>query len=111
MGRGADAVIVTVGAIPAYDNKWNNAGWEGWLTYQPADHGAARRLRRQRTGRQECSERGKKCGTAAIHESSLRGRVGGLTYVVYYCIGIRYGQRSARYSCPVAWNYLSILTS
>ena len=26
------------GAIPAYDNKWNNAGWEGWLTYYPADH-------------------------------------------------------------------------
>ncbi len=27
------------GAIPAYDNQWNNAGWEGWLTYYPADHG------------------------------------------------------------------------
>ena len=26
------------GAIPAYDNKWNNAGWEGWLTFYPADH-------------------------------------------------------------------------
>ncbi|SPJ26601.1 alpha/beta hydrolase [Falsiruegeria mediterranea] len=26
------------GAIPAYDNKWNNAGWESWLTYYPADH-------------------------------------------------------------------------
>jgi uncharacterized protein len=26
------------GAIPAYDNKWNNAGWEGWLTYYPSDH-------------------------------------------------------------------------
>ena len=22
----------------AYDNKWNNAGWEGWLTYHPANH-------------------------------------------------------------------------
>ena len=28
------------GAIPAYDNKWNNAGWEDWLTYYPADHAA-----------------------------------------------------------------------
>lgn len=26
------------GAIPAYDNKWNNAGWKSWLTYYPADH-------------------------------------------------------------------------
>ena len=26
------------GAIPEYDNKWNNAGWEGWLTYTPADN-------------------------------------------------------------------------
>ena len=26
------------GAIPEYDNKWNNAGWEGWLTYAPADN-------------------------------------------------------------------------
>ncbi len=26
------------GAIPAYDNQWNNAGWEGWLTYYPADN-------------------------------------------------------------------------
>lgn len=25
------------GGIPAYDDKWNNAGWEGWLTYHPAD--------------------------------------------------------------------------
>lgn len=28
------------GAIPQYDNKWNQASWEGWLTYHPADHGA-----------------------------------------------------------------------
>lgn len=28
----------TRGAIPAYDNKWNLASWEGWLTYYPADH-------------------------------------------------------------------------
>ena len=27
------------GAVPAYDNQWNNAGWEGWLTYHPADNG------------------------------------------------------------------------
>ena len=26
------------GAIPEYDDKWNNAGWEGWLTYHPADN-------------------------------------------------------------------------
>lgn len=26
------------GAIPEYDNKWNNIGWEGWLTYHPADN-------------------------------------------------------------------------
>jgi hypothetical protein len=29
------------GAIPAYDNKWNQASWEGWLGYLPADRGAA----------------------------------------------------------------------
>ena len=28
----------TWGAIPEYDNQWNNAGWEGWLTYHPADN-------------------------------------------------------------------------
>ncbi len=27
-----------LGAIPQYDNQWNNAGWEGWLTYHPADN-------------------------------------------------------------------------
>ena len=26
------------GAIPEYDNKWNQASWEGWLTYRPADN-------------------------------------------------------------------------
>ena len=26
------------GAIPEYDNKWNQASWEGWLTYYPADN-------------------------------------------------------------------------
>ncbi len=44
---GAEGVLMPIGgyyyeadrgAIPAYDNKWNNAGWEGWLTYHPADH-------------------------------------------------------------------------
>ncbi|WP_395687747.1 alpha/beta hydrolase [Aestuariivirga sp.] len=28
----------TRGAIPAYDNKWNNLSWESWLTYFPANH-------------------------------------------------------------------------
>ncbi|MEM0977125.1 MAG: dienelactone hydrolase family protein [Pseudomonadota bacterium] len=28
----------SLGAIPEYDNQWNNAGWEGWLTYHPADN-------------------------------------------------------------------------
>lgn len=28
------------GAVPEYDNRWNNASWEGWLTYHPADHAA-----------------------------------------------------------------------
>jgi uncharacterized protein len=26
------------GAIPAYDNQWNNLSWETWLTYWPADN-------------------------------------------------------------------------
>lgn len=47
--EGAQGVLMPIGgyyyeadrgAIPAYDNKWNNAGWEGWLTYYPADHAA-----------------------------------------------------------------------
>ncbi|MFQ6553061.1 alpha/beta hydrolase [Aestuariibius insulae] len=25
------------GLIAAYDNKWNNAGWNDWLSYQPVD--------------------------------------------------------------------------
>lgn len=45
--EGADGVLMPIGgyyhepargAIPQYDNKWNNAGWEGWLTYWPADN-------------------------------------------------------------------------
>ncbi len=44
--EGAEGVLMPIGgyyyeaergAIPAYDNQWNNAGWEGWLTYFPAD--------------------------------------------------------------------------
>lgn len=31
----------TRGAIPQYDNKWNQASWEGWLSYLPADSGPA----------------------------------------------------------------------
>lgn len=26
------------GAVPAYDNKWNQTSWKGWLTYYPADN-------------------------------------------------------------------------
>ena len=26
------------GAIKAYDNKWNQASWESWLTYRPAEN-------------------------------------------------------------------------
>lgn len=49
--EGAEGVLMPIGgyyyeadrgAIPEYDNKWNNAGWEGWLTYDPADN--AKRL-------------------------------------------------------------------
>jgi fermentation-respiration switch protein FrsA (DUF1100 family) len=29
------------GAIPAYDDKWNNLGWESWLTYLPVDNAPA----------------------------------------------------------------------
>jgi len=45
--EGADGVLMPIGgyyfepargAIPQYDNKWNNAGWEDWLTYYPADN-------------------------------------------------------------------------
>ncbi len=44
---GAEGVLMPIGgyyyepdrgAIPEYDNQWNNAGWEGWLTYHPADN-------------------------------------------------------------------------
>ncbi|MEM7045163.1 MAG: alpha/beta hydrolase [Pseudomonadota bacterium] len=45
--EGAEGVLMPIGgyyyeaergAIPEYDNKWNNASWEGWLTYHPADN-------------------------------------------------------------------------
>lgn len=45
--EGAEGVLMPLGGyyyeaanggVPTYDNKWNNAGWEGWLTYHPADH-------------------------------------------------------------------------
>lgn len=44
--EGASGVLMPIGgyyydpkrgAVPAYDNKWNQAGWEGWLTYYPAN--------------------------------------------------------------------------
>lgn len=44
---GAEGVLMPIsgyyyepsrGAIPEYDNKWNQASWEGWLTYYPADN-------------------------------------------------------------------------
>jgi len=47
--EGAEGVLMPLGgyyyepsrgAIPEYDNRWNNAGWEGWLTYYPADNPA-----------------------------------------------------------------------
>ncbi|MEM6636253.1 MAG: dienelactone hydrolase family protein [Pseudomonadota bacterium] len=46
--EGAEGVLMPIGgyyydadrgAIPEYDNQWNNAGWEGWLTYHPAENG------------------------------------------------------------------------
>ena len=45
--KGAKGVLMPIGgyyhdpgrgAIPEYDNKWNQASWEGWLTYRPADN-------------------------------------------------------------------------
>lgn len=45
--EGAEGVLMPIGgyyyepsrgAIPEYDNKWNQASWEGWLTYYPADN-------------------------------------------------------------------------
>ena len=48
--EGAEGVLMPIGgyyyepsrgAIPEYDNQWNQTSWEGWLTYHPADHGQA----------------------------------------------------------------------
>ena len=45
--EGAEGVLMPIGgyyynpergAIPEYDNRWNLASWEGWLTYYPADN-------------------------------------------------------------------------
>ncbi len=45
--EGAEGVLMPIGgyyydpdrgAIPEYDNRWNLASWEGWLTYHPADN-------------------------------------------------------------------------
>ncbi len=45
--EGAEGVLMPIGgyyyeadrgAIPEYDNQWNNASWEGWLTYHPAEN-------------------------------------------------------------------------
>ena len=45
--EGAEGVLMPIGgyyyepargAVPEYDNRWNQAGWEGWLTYHPADN-------------------------------------------------------------------------
>lgn len=45
--EGAEGVLMPIGgyyydpgrgAIPEYDNRWNQASWEGWLTYHPADN-------------------------------------------------------------------------
>ncbi|MEM8572629.1 MAG: alpha/beta hydrolase [Pseudomonadota bacterium] len=47
--EGAEGVLMPIGgyyhepsrgAVPEYDNQWNQASWEGWLTYAPADRGA-----------------------------------------------------------------------
>ncbi|MEM6971166.1 MAG: alpha/beta hydrolase [Pseudomonadota bacterium] len=48
--EGAEGVLMPIGgyyhdpargAIAAYDNRWDQASWEGWLSYHPADHAAA----------------------------------------------------------------------
>ena len=45
--KGAKGVLMPIGgyyhdpnrgAIPQYDNKWNQASWEGWLRYYPAEN-------------------------------------------------------------------------
>ncbi|MEM0950177.1 MAG: alpha/beta hydrolase [Pseudomonadota bacterium] len=48
--EGAEGVLMPIGgyyyesdrgAIPEYDNRWDNASWEGWLTYSPVDSASA----------------------------------------------------------------------
>ncbi|MEM7530460.1 MAG: alpha/beta hydrolase [Pseudomonadota bacterium] len=48
--EGAEGVLMPIGgyyyeadrgAIPAYDNAWNNAGWDDWLSYHPVDGAAS----------------------------------------------------------------------
>ncbi|MEM8570558.1 MAG: alpha/beta hydrolase [Pseudomonadota bacterium] len=48
--EGADGVLMPIGgyyydpargAIPQYDDAWNNAGWDDWLTYHPVDRADA----------------------------------------------------------------------
>ena len=45
--EGAEGVLMPIGgyyhdpkrgAVPEYDNRWDQASWEGWLTYHPADN-------------------------------------------------------------------------
>ena len=45
--KGAEGVLMPIGgyyydpargAIPEYDNSWNNAGWDNWLDYHPVDN-------------------------------------------------------------------------
>ncbi|MEM9222979.1 MAG: alpha/beta hydrolase [Pseudomonadota bacterium] len=48
--EGAEGVLMPIGgyyfdpkrgAIPQYDNAWNNAGWDDWLNYHPLDRASA----------------------------------------------------------------------
>ncbi|MEM6677434.1 MAG: alpha/beta hydrolase [Pseudomonadota bacterium] len=48
--EGAEGVLMPIGgyyyepsrgAIPEYDDAWNNAGWDDWLSYHPLDRAAA----------------------------------------------------------------------
>ena len=48
--EGAEGVLMPLGgyyyeadrgAVPAYDNRWNNAGWDDWLSYHPVDGAAS----------------------------------------------------------------------
>lgn len=48
--EGADGVLMPIGgyyydpargAVPQYDDQWNNAGWDDWLTYHPLERAGA----------------------------------------------------------------------